>query len=76
MNIETAREVAARIWCDQEMGNVEMDTDLAEIIAQALVVASKKPRELKLGLATTRELLAEISARFEVQCRGGLNYRP
>ncbi len=28
-----------------------------------------------LGLATTRELLAEIAARFEVHSYGGLDYR-
>lgn len=28
-----------------------------------------------LGMATTRELLAELSARFEVQCAGGLDYK-
>lgn len=29
----------------------------------------------QLGYATTRELLAELSARFEVHTEGGLNYR-
>ena len=28
-----------------------------------------------LGLATTRDLLAELSARFEIQCEGGLDYK-
>lgn len=36
MNINTARGIAARIWCDQEMGNVVMDTSLCEEIAELL----------------------------------------
>ena len=31
--------------------------------------------QANLGIATTRELLAEIAARFEIQCDGGLDYR-
>jgi hypothetical protein len=37
MDITIAREVAARIWCDQEMSSVVMDVELAEEIAQLLV---------------------------------------
>jgi len=37
MNIETARGIAARIWCDQDFQNMEMDVDLAEEIAQKLM---------------------------------------
>jgi hypothetical protein len=37
MDINVAREVAARIWCDQEMSHIVMDTVLAEEIAQLLV---------------------------------------
>ena len=29
----------------------------------------------RLGYATTRELLAELSARFDVHCLGGLDYK-
>ena len=36
MDIKIAREVAARIWCDQEMSTVVMDVELAEDVAQLL----------------------------------------
>jgi hypothetical protein len=36
MDIKIAREIAARIWCDQEMRSVEMDSTLCERIAQLL----------------------------------------
>ena len=36
MNIQVAREVAARIWCDPKMEDRVMDADLAEEIAQLL----------------------------------------
>lgn len=36
MDINIAREVAARIWCDQEMSSTVMDVELAEEIAQLL----------------------------------------
>ena len=36
MDIQIAREVAARIWCDPEMSHLEMDCDKAEEIAQIL----------------------------------------
>lgn len=31
--MKTAREIAARVWCDQEMRNTAMDVDAAEQIA-------------------------------------------
>ena len=37
MELETARHIAARIWCDQEYSHVEMDVDLAEEIAVMLM---------------------------------------
>ena len=36
MDIKIAREVAARIWCDQEMSSIVMDVELVEEIAQLL----------------------------------------
>lgn len=38
MNIETARGIAGRIWCDHEYEHMEMDADLAEDIAQKLLI--------------------------------------
>ena len=32
----TAREIAARVWCDQEMGSVAMDVEAAEEIAKII----------------------------------------
>ena len=43
MNIETARGIAARIWCDQDFEHMEMDVDLAEEIAKKLMVYANKP---------------------------------
>lgn len=37
MNIETAREVAARIWCDPAYSYVVMNAALAEAIAKMLL---------------------------------------
>lgn len=31
-----AREIAARVWCDQSMGNIVMDVDAAEAIAKII----------------------------------------
>ena len=31
-----AREIAARVWCDQAMGNIVMDVDAAEAIAKII----------------------------------------
>ena len=36
MDIKIAREIAARIWCDQEVSSTPMDAVLAEEIAQLL----------------------------------------
>jgi hypothetical protein len=37
MNIETARGIAARIWCDPEFSHITMDIKAAEEIAQILL---------------------------------------
>jgi len=37
MNIQTAREVAARIWCDPDYSFVVMNAALAEAIAKMLL---------------------------------------
>ena len=34
--MKTAREIAARIWCDLEMSKVAMDVDAAEAIAKII----------------------------------------
>lgn len=36
MDIQTARGIAARIWCDPDYEHVEMNVDLAERIAVML----------------------------------------
>lgn len=33
---QTALEIAARVWCDQEMGSVAMDVSAAEEIAKII----------------------------------------
>ena len=37
MVINTAREIAARIWCDQDYSNIIMNPELAEKIAEMLM---------------------------------------
>ena len=37
MNEETAQHIAARIWCDPEMANKEMNAELAQRIAWLLL---------------------------------------
>lgn len=74
MNIQTAREVAARTWCDLVMVNKDRDEELAEKIAQ-LIFARYRPCVALLGLATTGELIEELKARFEVHCDEGLEYK-
>ena len=37
MDLLTARQIAARIWCDQDYSHVVMDVDLAEEIAIMLM---------------------------------------
>ena len=32
----SAKEIAARVWCDQEMGNIVMDVEAAEAIARII----------------------------------------
>ena len=40
MNINIAREVAARIWCDPDYSHVTMNPEIAEKIAQMLKLAA------------------------------------
>ncbi len=47
MTIETAREVAARIWCDPAFSHVVMDGRLCEQIAQKLVEVANEPDNLE-----------------------------
>lgn len=37
MDIQTARGIAARIWCDQDFSKYIMNTELAELIALMLI---------------------------------------
>ena len=41
MTIETAREIAARIWCDPEFDHLEMNVYAAEAIANILLAEAK-----------------------------------
>lgn len=42
MNIETCREIAARIWCDPEYQHIVMDVEACEKIAQILFEIANK----------------------------------
>lgn len=45
MEMNVAREVAARVWCDPEMSSVPMDAGLAEIIALLVQRAAQQLAE-------------------------------
>jgi len=36
MNAVKARELAAQCWCDPKTAQIEMNPDLAEVVAQAI----------------------------------------
>ena len=45
MDIETARGISARIWCDPDYSHVEMDVKLAEEIAYKLLECAQQAVE-------------------------------
>jgi hypothetical protein len=75
MSIDTqmslCRELAGRAWCTKETTNIEMDVILAEAFAQ--ILHEEIYKKCHLGVATTRELLAELTARIEID--GQLDYK-
>ena len=89
MEMKTIREAVARGWTYPANEKKTMDTDLAEAIiievlklfaneaaqlaSARLQVAKAEAEEPRLGCATTRELLAEIKSRIELD--GKLEYR-
>jgi hypothetical protein len=42
MDMKTAREVAARVWCDPEMWLFPMDPDLAEALALLIMLVANR----------------------------------
>lgn len=82
MNIEDARKLVRGMWTHPVimMDETEGNFALRESIAWQLITASDRAKEKQLelpnlGLATTRELLAEVSARIDIHCLAGLDYR-
>ena len=65
-----ALETAAKIWNQPETQTIAIDGRLVLAFARTLECLGPQ-----LGLATTRELLTEISTRIEIHCTGGLDYR-
>ena len=61
-----AMEKAAQAWCQPDTSHIPMDTTLAMAFAEILDREALKP---SLGLASTKELIDELSARVD------LNYR-
>ncbi len=45
MNMDTARGIASRIWCDPEYEFVIVDTDLVELIAFLLMDLANEQEE-------------------------------
>lgn len=73
MKMEEIQGAVARGWGSSKNEKKVMDVDLATAISievKKLFVAYKEP---KLGCATTRQLLAEIKARIDLD--GKLDYR-
>jgi hypothetical protein len=68
--MEELRGCVARGWCSPKNARKVMDSDLAEAIAREVWDMLNPPN---LGCATTRELLAELQARTEVD--GSAGYR-
>jgi hypothetical protein len=65
-----ARETAAQAWCTKKNEKKIMDPELAEAFADILDKETNIPR---LGCATTKEMLEEITARIKMS--GELDYR-
>ena len=68
---ELSIEIAARIWCDQEMGHIEMDTDKALRIAEILREPSQvepKPRTIRLDAELPEPMREEpeINTQFYI----------
>jgi hypothetical protein len=68
--MEDLRGAVARGWCHPLNSTKIMDSDLAEAIAKEVWNLLNPPN---LGCATTKELLAELTARAEVT--GAIYYR-
>ena len=64
----------ARGWCSPKNENKTMDSDLAMAIVSELEDLLQTDRHPRLGCATSRELLEEITARIKVGSVG-LDYR-
>ena len=62
---------AAQAWCTDKTSDVEMDTNLCEAFAKIL---EEVLSEVRLGNATTKELLDELLTRAEIH--GYANYKP
>jgi hypothetical protein len=64
-----ARQLAAAAWTRPTTEKIAMDAVLAEAFAETIYELMWQPN---LGCATTRELLAELTARIEVS--GQMDY--
>ncbi len=65
------RQYATQAWCKRNTSNIEMHNVLCEEFAKILHYQIYE--ESHLGTVTTRELLAELTARIEVS--GELDYK-
>jgi hypothetical protein len=57
--MKTAREIAARVWCDQEMQNVAMDVDAAEEIA-VIIESVRQSQVVPQGIPNRRNFDDEL----------------
>ena len=61
MATQSAMEKAAQCWCKESTKHIQMNVPLAEAFAETLDEIWSQPW---LGNATTKELLAELTARL------------
>lgn len=57
-----ATDIAAQIWCKPTLEHKVMDPELCAAFAEEL----ERWRQPNLGLATTRQLIDELSCRCEI----------
>lgn len=76
MEREEVMGAVARGWCHPDTGRLVMDEVLALAIVDEMMPLFKRDTPL-LGLATTRQLLEELTTRIDVDYLaggGGLDY--
>lgn len=61
MNLPTALQIAARIWCDKEYSHVAMDVDAAVRIANILIDVYESQRPVDTAFVSSKKVMMEPS---------------